>query len=171
MDAEFWIYIAIGVIYFVSRMFKKPEQPAPQPRPGKPGQPSTATEQPAPVTFEDLLREITQARQAEPEPVAEYESYDSYEQDQEVEAQSLEEEGMGNEQRWKAYEEVPLAPVERKSLEETLRLEDTVVDFSRFDAFRKLEVTKMSDEYRKIIRDPQTLKQAVVMSEILQRKF
>jgi hypothetical protein len=183
MDAQVWIYIIIGVIYFLSRLLKKPEQapgevPEPQNRerriPRPPGQP--ATDQPRPLTFEELLREITegkqvQQRQPEREVVTEYKSY---EKDLGEEARSLEDVDFNEADRaekWKPYEEVPARSQERKSLEETMRLEDTVVDFRRFQAFEKKNQRKLLDDYSRLLRNPVTLKQAVVLSEILKTKF
>ena len=184
MDAQFWIYIVIGVIYFLSRLFKKPEeasgevpggQPPERRMPQRNSQPSTET--PRPLTFEELLREITEGKQPgqprtpEREVVAEYESYET---DTGEEAKGLEEvnvDEVQNARRWKPYEEIPAPTIQRKSLEETMRLQDTIMDFGKFDAFRQTEKKRMLDGYMKIIRNPETLKQAVVMSEILKRKF
>ena len=183
MDAQFWIYIIIGIIFFLSRLLKKPEQasgesgeaPVPGGRTTR-QQPQPSADAPRPLTFEELLREITegkqgQKRQPQREVVPEYESY---EKDPGEEARSLEEVTYDEEEqvsRWKPYEEIPVRAAERRSLEETLRLEDTVMDFRKFDAFEQRVKKKLSEDYIKIIRNPETLKQAVVMSEILKRKF
>ena len=183
MDAQFWIYVVIIAIYFLSRLLKKPEQATgeatenrrPQRRdPVRTDQPPAET--PRQLTFEELLREITEGKQAqkrerEPEPVP---AYESYEKDPGEEARSLEEvnfDEADNSKRWKPYEEIPVRAVERKSLEETLRLEDTVMSFGKFEAFQNKDRTKLADEYIKLIRNRATLRQAVVMSEILKRKF
>ena len=183
MDAQVWIYIIIGVIYFLSRLLKKPEQApgeAPEmqpgekriPRPG--GQP--VTEQPRPLTFEELLREITegkqtQQRQPEREVVPQYERY---EKDPGDEARSLEEVDFNEADRavkWKPYEEVPARLADRRSLEETMRLEDTIVDFRKFDVFENKNQNRLLDDYIRLMRNPVSLKQAVVLSEILKTKF
>lgn len=183
MDAQFWIYIVILAIYFLTRLLKKPEQATgeapetqrPEKRaPARTHQPPTET--PRQLTFEELLREISEGKHAqkhkpEPEPVP---AYESYEKDPGEEARSLEEvnfEEADNAGRWKPYEEIPPGAVERRSLEETLRLEDTVISFGKFHAFETKHRTRLADEYIKLIRNPTTLKQAVVMSEILKRKF
>ena len=183
MDAQFWIYVVIIAIYFLSRLFKKPEQaPKESPeseRPERRGPLRTdlpPAEVPRQLTFEELLREITEGKQAqkqqrEPEPVP---AYDSYEKDPGEEARSLEQIDLNtpeNANRWKPYEEIPVRAVERKSLEETLRLGDTVINFNKFEAFENRSRTRLLDDYLKIIRNPATLRQAMVMSEILKRKF
>ena len=183
MDAQFWIYVVILAIFFLSRLLKKaekatgeaPDTQRPEGRtPGRTEQPSRET--PRQLTFEELLREITEGKQAqkhkpEPEPVP---AYESYEKDPGEEARSLEEvnfDEADNAGRWKPYEEIPARTVERKSLEETLRLEDTVISFGKFHAFETKHRTRLADDYIKLIRNPVTLRQAVVMSEILKRKF
>ena len=184
MDAQFWIYVVIGVIFFLSKLLKKPEQAPPESTaPGKtnrgpaqrPTQQQAPAESPKPLTFEELLREITEGKQAAkraPEPKV-APRYEGYEKDMGEEARSLEEisyEEPATTSRWKPYEEVP-AQAERRSLEETLKLEDTVVNFGKFDVFEQRAKKRLMDDYIKIIRNPETLKQAVVMSEILKRKF
>lgn len=182
MDVEFWLYVVIGVVYFLSRLLKKGEQatseaPKPQrrerPKPARPVPTPASREAERPMTFEDLLREIMEGKQAQrrPEPVK---TYQTEEREADDEAQSLEEVGIDEVQRaprWKPYEEVPDRAFERQSLEETLHLEDTVVEFKKFEPFQQREEKRLSEEYIKIIRNPESLRQAVVMSEILKRKF
>ncbi len=186
MDAQFWIYVAIGAIYFISRFFKKPEEGAGEipekqqhekRRSVNADLPRAETRQ---LTFEELLREITEGKQAQrkPEPGPELELepvpvYEKYEQELAGEAKSLEEVNVNEPERvrWKPYEEIPPRAQERRSLEETLRLEDTKVDFGKFVAFENKQRKKLLDDYVKLIRNPESLRQAVVMSEILKRKF
>jgi hypothetical protein len=180
---QFWIYIIIGVIYFLSRLLKKPEQangespetqrPAQRrPRQSEP----TMSERPKPLTFEELLREITEGKQSqkqETEPAPER-RYESFETDIGEEARSLEQVSIDEAEDariFKAYEDAKKQVVERRSLEETLSLKDTVVDFRKFDAFENQKKKRLTDDFIKLIRNPVTLKQAVVMSEILKRKF
>lgn len=186
MDFEFWIYVIIGIVYFLTRLFKKAEPgntEVPPPQRKERPRPASAAPEPSgegrPLTFEELLREITEAkRQPKPQPRPEPEPqpvpvYEPYEQDPGPEAKSLEEVGVdevSTATRWKGYEQIP-ADYERVSLEEKLRLEDTVVDFKRFDVFEKREDKKPLEEYIRIMRNPEALRQAFVMSEILQRKF
>lgn len=182
MDAQFWIYIVIGVIYFLSKLLKKPEQgpgeaPDTQQPAGRRLQPGQAsTEKPRQVTFEELLREITEGKQApktEPQPRQEH-RYESFDNDLKEEAQSLERvdfDEAENARIFQKYEEAQSLANERRSLEETMRLEDTIVDFKRFEAFERKVKRNVVHDYVKIIRDPERLRQAVVMSEILKRKF
>jgi hypothetical protein len=183
MDAQFWIYIIIGVIYFLSRLLKKGEQATQEStenqrpvrrEPRQTAQP--ASDAPRELTFEELLREITEGKQVQrPQPQREVApQYESYEKDLGDEARSLEEvdvDEASQAPRWKPYEEIPVRSAERRSLEETLRLEDTVMTFGKFDVFEKKTKKNYLDDYIRIMRNPESLKQAVVMSEILKRKF
>jgi len=183
MDVQFWIYIIIGVIYFLAKMLKKPEQAPGESTdtrpPGKrtPFQPEqTTSESPRQLTFEELLREITEGkqvqapqRQSEPEP-----RFETFENEFKEEARSLEEVGYNeveNAKVYKAYQDNKSQEFDRKSLEETLKLQDTIIDFGKFKAFETEKRKNLLNEYVNIIRNPETLKQAVVMSEILNRKF
>ena len=179
---QFWIYIIIGVIYFLSRLLKKPEQEtteSPEPRPAqrRPGQPrQTAAERPKALTFEELLREITEGKQAEnraPEPTRDR-RYETFESELGEEARSLEEVNIDEAEDakiFKAYEDAKSQVFERKSLEETLSLKDTVVDFRKFDVFQSQKQVRPTDDFINLLQNRATLKQAVVMSEILKTKF
>ena len=128
------------------------------------------------MTFEELLREITEGKQApQPAPQPQREPrYENYDDNLGEEARSLERvdfDEAENARVFQRYEEAQALAKERRSLEETLNLEDTIVDFKRFEAFEKKTKRNVLQDYVKIIRDPQRLKQAVVMSEILKRKF
>lgn len=183
MDAQFWIYIVIGAIYLLSRMLKKQEQESPQaPEKQQPEgrrpvlRESAPTEIPRQLTFEELLREITEGKQADKrQPEAEAAPmYEPYEKDRGEEARSLEEvnfDEADNAKRWKPYEQIPAGGFERKSLEETLYLEKNEIKFGKFESFEKRGRRRLLDDYMKIIRNPESLRQAVVMSEILKRKF
>ena len=177
MDVQFWIYIIIGVIWFLAKLLKKPEQPpeeAQETRPTRRPASQTTTEKPKPLTFEELLREITEAKQP-PRPVLQpappQRRYESFDDDLHDEAQSLEEVGRNDEEIFKKYEEAKSQVFQRSSLEDTLRLQDTVMDYGKFKEFEVKKTRKLSDDYLEIFRNPEGLRQAVVMSEILKRKF
>ncbi len=63
-------YIILGVIYLLSRVFgkkkKKPGAVPPQKR--KIAPPTAESEEPAPLSFEDILRELSGTKQPKPEP-------------------------------------------------------------------------------------------------------
>jgi len=130
MDFQFWLYIVIGVIWFLSRILKKPEQQTPPTdlpdfNPAKPVRKfEEGNARPAPqkaLTFEELLREITEQK----------------------------------------------ATQQPKSL----KLEDTPVHYGKFKGFQQEQQRDLVGTYLADFRDREGLKKAVVMSEILQRKF
>jgi hypothetical protein len=179
MKVEFWIYLVIGIIVFLSRLLKKNEQPqgpspesdTPRRRPGRPQAPVSET--PRAMTFEELLREITEGKQAKqraPEPPPRY-ATDEREVDEE--ARSLEEipDQREDSRIFQAYEEAKRLATQRTSLEETLKLKDTPMAFGKFKAFETKEKKNLLNTYTSLIRNPETLKQALVMSEILKPKF
>jgi hypothetical protein len=68
-DFKIWIYIIIGAIYVLSRLRKRPDQSPPETghttppvRDTNEWRPSSPQKQ---LTFEELLREITEGKQAE----------------------------------------------------------------------------------------------------------
>jgi hypothetical protein len=184
MDS-FWIYVIIAVIYGITRLLKKPDN---QPkdvadhRPDRPVQydptPPSGSK-PKPLTFEDLLREITEAKQPQQpayETRREEPRYVDYDDDVKEEEQDLEE--VSNNKRYKqeeransAYEEAKRQAFNRPSLEETLKVSDTNVQFGKFKAFEQQQKTNALEQYLADFQDPEGLKKAVVMSEILKRKF
>jgi len=184
MDVELLIYIILGVVYFLSRMLKKPEQAPneapPQQRPERRVVTRTSVDRPVdkprPMTFEELLREITEAKQprrpepeSEPEPEPAYEVYEQIPAEESRSLETVEEEESRMAPAWRAYEQIPAT--ERRSLEETMSLADTDVSFERFAQFERKEQKSRAEEYRKLLRNPESLKQAIVLSEILNRKF
>lgn len=186
MDFQFWLYIIIGVIYFLTRVLKKPEQQhndAPPTRPERRGEVTqTTTERPKQLTFEELLREITEGKQPEspvnptprPARVQPKAEYVDYEENFEEEAQVLEDVNYSYRERDRmnsAYEEGKSQAFNRPSLEETMKLRDTNVQFGKFKEFEQKEQRNLIDEYALNFRDSDDLKKAVIMSEILNRKF
>lgn len=182
-DVQLWIYIILGIIYLISRLRKKPqetsdfpeygpENPVPQSQAGK-GKKSEDTSRP--VTFEELLREITEGKTLavpEKKPAREPEII-SYEDDLGEEERSLEKESYENrDDRIKsAYEEAKRQAFLRPSLEETMSLADTDMKFGRFKEFDKPVGKNLLHQYLADFNDPEGLKKAIVMSEILKRKF
>lgn len=183
MDVQFWIYIVIVAIYFLSRMLKKAEQPGAPTADNRPerrgqGQPQVPpAEVPRQLTFEELLREITEGKKIQrpappPQPLPER-NYQPVGREVEQEARSLEEipEAEYDGGSLKSYEESRRQDYQHTSLEETLKLKDTAMDFGKFKVFETQQKSGLLDRYNRILRDPVTLKEAVVLSEILKRKF
>lgn len=182
MDEKIIFYIILGIVYFIFNALKKkkPEQEQgsdlPQSRP--------QTNKPQPVTFEELLREITEGKsQKFPEsPVSpqktEYrppvtrpaQTFIDYDDDLEAEEKSLERTNFDDERSNKAYEEAKRMAFNRPSLEETLKLDQVNTAFGRFKEFEKKQDSGVLTEYIKDLRDPKGFKKALILSEVLNRK-
>lgn len=186
MDLQFWIYLIIAVIYLVSRALKKsPNQPTDTHTPDyKPDRqvsydPTPPVEKPKQLTFEELLREITEAKQPKPpvyEPVQPRPTpaYVDYDEQIGEEAQDLEDVNYNYRKKDKLYDDYEEAKRQaflRPSLEETMNIKDTKVEFGKFRAFEQEKQRNLLEEYTKDFQDPEGFKKAVVMSEILNRKF
>ena len=175
----------IGIIYVITRALKKPENQTNDIPDGKAGKPvhydptSPTTGKPKPMTFEELLREITEAKQP---PQPSYETrrpepkYVDYDDDLKDEEQDLEEviynkRYKEDERANSVYEDAKRQAFNRPSLEETLRVSDTNVQFGKFKVFEEQQKRNVLEDYTKDFQDADGLKKAIVMSEILKRKF
>lgn len=185
-DYKIWFYLILGAIYIISRLRKKPgsSSPSETERPETPasGYDNRPVDKPKPLSFDELLREITQSKEPElPVPTtyrpapAPKPAYVDYDDDLEEEAQDMEgssyEDYSRKEEPNNAYEEAKTAAFYRPSLEETMKIEDTVVNFSKFSVFEAEKKRNLLEEYTTDLRDPEGLKRAVVLSEILNRRF
>lgn len=186
MDLQFWIYVIVAIIYLVSRAMKKGQTPPadlPDPRQerkarqdGKP-----PVEKPKQLTFEELLREITEAKQQQQKPAyqpvetkrEEVVNYDDLigEEEDDLETVDAEEDYRKKDRIYADYEEAKRQAFLRPSLEETLSIRDTNVEFGKFKVFEETQRRNLLEEYTREFQDPEGFKKAVVMSEILKRKF
>lgn len=184
MDAQFWIYLIIAIIYVISRAMKKAENPprdVGEQRPDRPvryEETRPQAEPPKQLTFEELLREITEAKKPRqtyetPQPDTEYVDYDDQVTDEatDLEEKRYQESKRDKERTFQLYEQAKREAFVRPSLEETMSLRDTNVEFRKFKEFEQQEQPDLLAMYTKKFWDPEGLKQAVVMSEILKRKF
>lgn len=183
-DLPIWLYIIFGVIYLISRLRKKPSEQTdfpeygpenPAPNPGKSQPRRVDAEQPKQMTFEELLREIAEGKAEKqpekkvvPQPV--HESYEDVSAEEERDLE-LDPQEYQDDKVHQVYEEAKRQAFSRPSLEETLKLQDTDTTFGRFKEFEKEPQRNLVLDYLTEFRDPEGLKKAVVMSEILKRKF
>jgi hypothetical protein len=184
MDVQFWIYVIIAIIYVVSRALKKAEN---QPKDigdqqhGRPVQydSNPPVERPKQLTFEDLLREITEAKLPKQQetvgrrPAPEYVDYDDELADEKQDLEEVSYQRREEERRrsFEVYEEAKRQAFVRPSLEETMSVSNTKMDFGKFKVFEQEKRRNLIEDYTIDIRDSEGLKKAFVMSEILNRKF
>jgi hypothetical protein len=184
MDSfQFWLYVIIGVIYLLTRLKKKPEEQQPTDFPGSsPEKPvqrfdvpeSRPSASPRPQTFEELLREITEGKVTQPkaeEPQPEYVDYDDSIGEEAKDLERTDYDYRKQDKIYEVYEEAKRMAFNRPSLEETMKVSDTVVQFGKFKEFEQQQQRDIVGEYLADFRDPEGFKKAVVMSEILKRKF
>jgi hypothetical protein len=178
-DLKVILWIVIGLIYLFARRKKKEPEPA---RRSRPVDQEDAQEAPRPVpkTFEELLREIEGAKQPAPAPparkpepvVVDYdEDIPDRHEDYDERIPDYRKDYRKEDQIYQVYEQAKAEAFARPSLEETVKLEDTIVRFKQFKGYekdtRRTDVTAILKEFR----DPQGFKKAFIMSEILRPKF
>jgi hypothetical protein len=179
-DLEIYIYIALALIYFLSRAFRK-KKPAKPPRPTSRTSSEEAYEHPSqkekPLTFEDLLKEFTGQKN---EPVSDV-------QEEEIEEESyksLEEEYINSEEQpysaeyetydesnYKSYEEVYGEGKHLKTLDEQVQINEPVR--KRFDEYKikeEINIHKAS-RFRELLRNKDSIKDAIILKEILDRRY
>ncbi|MBX2962771.1 MAG: hypothetical protein KF687_09680 [Cyclobacteriaceae bacterium] len=188
-NLQFWLYVIIGVIYLISQVRKKAKSQAPQPKPStrrpdpettmfKPqSQPQQQSTAPKPISFEDLLREITEGKTTSAEPVEqpyktepEYVDYDDNLEDEEDTYQPVIPDYQKTDPIYKQYEQAKAYDYASNSLEESLKLEDVNMRFGRFTEFDAVKQRGMLEEYTQDLRNPDGFKKAIILSEILNRK-
>ncbi len=177
MDIQFWIWLIVIVITLIARANKK------KPQSFDPGQgefPNAPSDSTKPVTFEDLLREIQASKAPQPKaaPVVtkqvapkkyDFEDYDDNLSD---EIKSLEKtENFKDDKIYDTYEQAKKAAFSRASLEETMKVGDTEVRFNHFKEYSKAEDKSLASEYAKELQNPASFKRALILSEILNKRF
>ncbi len=175
-DSKLWFYAVVAGVYVLSRLLKKEKKevapPAEEKRTGTPRQvksPAPVSVQPKPVSFEDLMREIIESKRTpSQETVVDYDDMVGEEGRglEEVTYDHRKESGM-----FTKYEDAKKEAFNRPSLEETMRIEDTVISFGKFKEFESGAVNNVASGYLKLFTNQDELKKAVVMSEILKPKF
>ncbi|MFY0685802.1 MAG: hypothetical protein JXQ90_01485 [Cyclobacteriaceae bacterium] len=185
-DIQFWIYLVFAAIYFIGKALKKKNKPpVNRPRPQSPLETETElADRPQtsrPATFEELLEEITGQKSLEPETPVE-ESVEEkpvpfYEEQKEIipvqKDESIEMEGrnrqFADEESKRIYEEsikraegfnIGFEPDEKFSSKKVLRStaeEETENEFA--------------SEIKSMLQNPDDAKKAIILSEILNRKY
>jgi hypothetical protein len=175
MDEKILFYIILGVIYFLFSRLKK-KKPEDEPDFDSTNRP-TPQNGPKPMSFEDLLREITEAKQPAPQPPviakADYQKpkhdYVDYDDDLEEEGESLET-VIDDDRANKIYEDAKKLAFNRPSLENTLKLKDVNTEYARFKEFETKPDDGVLEAYIKELRDPKGFKKALILSEVINRK-
>jgi hypothetical protein len=172
-NIQFWIWLIVIIVTFLARAKKKKPE-------GDPttfgGDPIDKRIDPAdkPISFEDLLREIQASKAPLPAPVVtkkqEYVDYDD-ELEEEAVTERVDYSKRDQDNTFQTYERAKQDAFNRASLEETMKIEDTVVRFGQFKGYQQDTEVNMLAEYVKDLQDPAGFKKAFILSEVLNRKF
>lgn len=179
MDIQFWVWLVVIVITLIARANKKKPQTFDQDQRESPNSTSDKTNKP--VSFEDLLREIQAAKAPKPKPspvvskpfvATKQQDFENYDDNLGDETKSLEQtDYYADDKIYETYESAKKAAFSRASLEETMKVEDTDVRFNQFKEYSKKTTKSAAAEYAKELQNPQSFKRALILSEILNRKY
>ncbi len=164
------IWVILGIIYLVSRSKKKKTEASnPKPDDYRPEE--------KPMSFEDLLREIQVAKAPKPQPqpalapVNEYKTYDDNLKKEEKPIAKTDFYYQDQDKIYDTYEKAKQEAFYRPSLEETMKLENTVVRFGQFEGYQQEEKENLAAAYAKELQEPASFKKAFILSEILSKRF
>ncbi len=177
----FWI--VVGLIYIITKARGKQKRQAEQQ-----GETRDAAPESKPISFEDLLREIQQAKNPKAEPPIQQrpvlqpsapqrpaKPYDYQDYDDDIEEEEKREIVKPNyksdDKIYDVYEEAKKQAFVKPSLEETMKVEDTVMKFDQFQEYKQERVKSRGVAFLREFKDPEGFKKAFIMSEILKRKF
>lgn len=184
-NLQFWLYVIIAVIFVLGRLFKKSNQPTRSGNVPRERQPErTSTPESRPLTFEELLREITESKSTTPKPsysppkpvqTQKKSPYVDYDDDLKEEAEDLEDVDYDYRKKdkdyYNVYEEAKKQAFLRPSLEETPNLQENELKYTKFKEFSRERKRTILDEYVEELRSPSGFKKAIVLSEILKPRF
>ncbi len=172
-NIQFWIWLIVIIVTFIARAKKKKPEGDPTSFGGEPID-RRASPVDKPISFEDLLREIQASKAPQPAPITnkkqEYVDYDD-ELEEEAVSERVDYSKRDQDNTFQTYERAKQDAFNRASLEETMKIEDTVVRFGQFKGYQQDKEVNVLAEYVKDLQDPAGFKKAFILSEVLNRKF
>lgn len=181
MEIKVIIWIILGLIYLFARRKKTPVASRPA-QPSQDRDENESTEGGRPQTFEELLREIEGVKRPEPEPATfdlppaqreKEKELTTYDYDAPAGKKQLEDtyyDYRDHDKIYEVYEEAKKQAFYRPSLEETVRLTDTIVRFEP----KKYNVEQRQNkatEFLNELKNPKSFRKAFLLSEVLKPKF
>lgn len=174
-NIEFWIYIIFAVIYFVARALRGKPKQKPVSRPKSPldvsdDQPQSTAEQP--MSFEDLLEEITGRKSLEEEP-----SQDPTRVEQEKKKSDSTSVEVFEEGKSRSFADDESRRIYEESIK---RAEQTEISYEPDEKFKSAklfsqpgeeEVGNPLTEEIKAMLQSEDAKKAIILQEILNRKY
>ncbi len=174
-DIQTWIYIIIGLIYFIVRsMKKKAPEASDQSLPRSGGSQPVDTERRRPKTFEELLKEFTdpQGSRDEAREIEVIEEED--EPIREPRKEEFIEEGktrrFSDEESRRVYEE-SIKKAEGYELEYNTDDKYHTEKLIAIPHDHEEENDEVVDEIKEMLEDPRDAKKAIILSEILNRRY
>lgn len=169
MDERIWFYIIAGIIYFLAKKKKKkPEDQAPTPTSSNRPQQSRP-----PVSFEDLLKEITEQRQPQPVPV-----YEEEEEDLPVRKMREEQEAFAREGSNRKFADAESAKVYEESIKQAEGFDIAYEPDSHYSneslfkgGVKKKAERTIADEIREGLQNTASARKAIIYGEILNRRY
>jgi len=158
-DIQLILYIVFVVIALLARAFKSKNKNQPKPTAQKE---SSNTSKPKPKSFEDLLKEF--------ESTSSEEEYSQ--KDQEGEYKEYQNEYSSDEKTEEVYQNSVREAKELKTIDELVDLDDDrhTGNFRHFEGYEEPE-EDVRNEYQKLLESPEGAKQAIILSEIINRKY
>lgn len=172
-DIGTWVYIAAAVIYFISRSFKKKNEDAPAERPQRPASSSSSgTGGKKAMTFEELLKEFTEQKEVTQETVQKPTPTRTIAETKPKPVKTA----AFEEGRTRSFSDDESRRVYEESI---VRAEQNHLEFEREGKFkssikRKTDTVQESNVARDIsamLRNKDSAKRAVILGEILNRKY
>lgn len=175
-DFQTILYIVVGIIYFLSRALKKKKPPVKPSRSGEDfddeAQESTP---PKPLTFEELLREFTEGKEAEEERPARPAPVPVKRSSSQMTARAEEDDDEILEPAKRRFADDESRKIYEASVRTAENLKTDVstqpeYGFKRYEDHRD-EVPSLGAEVAEMLQDADGARKAVILSEILNRKY
>lgn len=176
-DIQFWVYVVFAVIWVVARALRKKSRETTKSRPKSPLE--TEDSQEAPVSFEELLEEITgrKSLKEEQKPIETYQedvghNSGPYGEEEDRAEESIKSEGS---KRHFADDE------SRRVYEESIKRAEQQEEFEPAEGYQSIKLVSrkeeeeessgFSKEIAEMFSDTDGARKAVILGEILNRKY
>jgi len=187
-NPEILFYIVAALIYFLSKGRKKKRKVAPrQEKNAPPGvEKDESADSPGPVmTFEDLLKEFTGQGSSKPKSVEPIEPIEPIEPKKEVSKPIEVDRGPKNVEQEPAWKKVLLRPsiddeeIDRRFQDAVYKPPESTINVEKEKKSRysgrseayKIKKEKAAFDIREMLDDPDNLKKAVILKEVLERRY
>jgi len=164
-DYKIILYIIFFVIYILAKTLKKPKPKHTPPKP-RPNIDAEAHEAEPTMTFEDIFRKPTVDKKKEkPEPVKLIN-----------EVEELESSYLSDDEIQEVYKESLIQAGKSKTQEQIVRdnakkKRPAALKSEKFSAYEVKEITSLASELGEMLKNPEDARKAIVLKEILDRKY